>query len=87
MSEEPPKTDYWQKVARIERKKAEDNLRLAAERASTIEELKDELKLAELETKRLRGLILNWYKEWGQNGMHEAFHALVKEAKEIERRP
>ena len=36
---------------------------------------------------RLRGLILNWYTEWGQNGMHEAFHALMKEAKELERRP
>ena len=37
--------DYWQKVAEQERKKAADNLRLAAERASEIAELKQELEL------------------------------------------
>ena len=46
-----------------------------------------ELTQAKAELGRLRGLILNWYTEWGQNGMHKAFHALMKEAKELERKP
>lgn len=37
-------TNYWETVAKQERQKAEANLRLAAERASEIAELKKELK-------------------------------------------
>ena len=48
MSEPKPKPiyetgDYWQIVAEQERKKSASNLRLAAERASEIAELKQEL--------------------------------------------
>ena len=39
----PAPATYWQKVAEQERKKAADNLRLAAERASEIAELKGDL--------------------------------------------
>lgn len=46
--------EYWQKVAKQERKKAEDNLRLAAERATTIQELSEELRAAKAEIERLR---------------------------------
>jgi len=49
--------DYWEKVALQERKKAEDNLRLAADRASTIQELRDELKDARREIERLTRLL------------------------------
>jgi len=46
--------DYWQKVAEKERQKSEDNLRLAAERASEIAELRQELKAARAEVERLK---------------------------------
>ena len=35
---------YWETVAKKERKKADDNLRLAAERATTIQELSEALR-------------------------------------------
>ena len=54
---------------------------------SEAEVLRDEVATLQAELGRLRSLILNWYTEWGQNGMHDAFHALMKEAKEMERRP
>ena len=47
--------DYWKKVARQERQKSEDNLRLAAERAIEIAELRQELKAARAEIARLKG--------------------------------
>jgi len=37
---------YWQKAVAQERKKADDNLRLAAERATTIQELVEDLEEA-----------------------------------------
>lgn len=49
--------EYWQKVAEKERNKAADNLRLAAERASEIEDLQTRLKDAQAEIDRLKKVI------------------------------
>lgn len=50
-------TNYWETVAKQERQKAEANLRLAAERATTIQELSDELRAAKAMNSRLKGAI------------------------------
>lgn len=49
--------DYWKTVARQERQKAEDNLRLAADRANEIQELRDQLAEANKEIIRLQQLL------------------------------
>jgi len=49
----PTPDTYWRKVAEQERKKAADNLRLAAERASVIAELRKELEEAKAKIKQL----------------------------------
>lgn len=62
-------TDYWQIVAEQERKKAADNLRLAAERASEIAELKQELQKTKTEIERLKSIIRkteNLIQEWNR---------------------
>jgi len=49
-SSDPSKSaEYWLKVIQQERKRADDNLRLAAERASVIAELRKELEEAKKE--------------------------------------
>lgn len=58
----PMAVGYWQNVAEKERKRADDNLRLAAERATMIQELKDELREAYREAER-RGEALKDAKE------------------------
>lgn len=50
-------TSYWQKVAEQERKKANDNLRLVAERAGEIDELLRRLEDAKKEIERLTRLL------------------------------
>ena len=50
-------TDYWKIVAEQERKKSASNLRLAAERASEIAELKQELQKTKTEIERLKAII------------------------------
>lgn len=60
---------YWQNVVAQERKKASDNLRLAAERATMIQELKDQLTEANEEIERLKGIIRiaeNFVQEWSR---------------------
>jgi len=49
--------DYWKKVAKQERQKAEANLRLAADRATMIQELSDQLRDAKAEIARLLRLL------------------------------
>jgi len=53
----PASEDYWRKIAYKERTRADDNLRLAAERANAIQELKDQLTEANEEIERLKGII------------------------------
>ncbi len=53
----PASEDYWRKIAYKERTRADDNLRLAAERANAIQELKDQLTEANEEIERLKKLL------------------------------
>jgi hypothetical protein len=46
--------DFWQKIAYKERTRADDNMRLAAERATTIQELSEALRDAKEEIEHLR---------------------------------
>ena len=49
--------DFWQKIAHKERTRADDNLRMAAEKAMTIQKLSEELRAAQAEIARLSKII------------------------------
>lgn len=87
-----PNTRYWIAQVRAEKKRADDNLRLAAERATEISELQKQVKGMEAERDSLQrvidGALDDIQARMGQryNSLIDAYAALVLRYQEAERK-